>query len=182
MSDYFTQIIAQSNQICDAYKKEYRRFNRLMIGFSAGAIAFMGSMFAPSAGRVPWLMTTGLFLYLLSMGLGLVIEYTCLTRLENTLEKLTEITPSDPPPLGSDDEYMEIPYSLFQALSRDFPSWKLNSQIAAFFLATLLVLLDFLLPNDPGLWDLVKFVFWGVVTAGVAIFIGVLFSKSKTFR
>ena len=70
MSDYFDRVIEQSNNIYDMYREEYRRFNRLMIGFSAAAITFIGSMLAPSAGRVPWFMTTGLLLYLLSIGLG----------------------------------------------------------------------------------------------------------------
>lgn len=179
MSDYFDQIIEQSKHIYDMYREEYRRFNRLMIGFSAGAITFLGSMLAPSAGRVPWFMTTGLLLYLLSIWLGLVIEYTCLTRLEKKLKKLTEVTPSDPPPLGYDDEYMEIPYSFSQALSRDFPAWKLHSQIIAFFLASVSVLLDFLLPSNADVLDILKFVFWGIGVAGVTMVLGVLFSNRR---
>lgn len=179
MSDYFDGVIKQSSNIYDMYREEYRRFNRLMIGFSAAAITFIGSMLAPSAGRVPWFMTTGLLLYLLSIGLGLNIEYTCLKRLESKLKKLAEITPSDTPHLLSDDEYMEMPYSFSQALSRDFPAWKLHTQLIAFFLATASVLLEFLLPSHADTVDILKFVFWGILVAGVTIVIGVAFAERR---
>ncbi len=179
MTDQFDRIIDRSHQTYEEYGEEYRRLNRLIIGFSVGAIAFVGSMFAPSAGRVSWLMTTALILYLLSAWLGLTVEYTVLARLESRLKKLSERVPGDDGPPPSDDEYMEIPFSIFQALSRDFPSWKLHSQITAFFLATVSVLLEFLLPDNPGLWDFVMLGLWGLGLAFGTIFIALLFSQIR---
>ena len=177
MTDQFDRIIDNSKKIYDEYGEEYRRFNRLIIGFSAGAIAVVGTVFDPRG--VSWLMKTALILYLLSLWFGLTVEYTVLTRLKNRLGKLAELVPDDEVSPGSDEEYMEIPFSFFQSLSREFPSWKLHSQIAAFFLATVSVLFDFLLPNNPDLWDLVTLGLWGVGLAIGTIFIGLLFSQIK---
>ncbi len=179
MSDYFNYIIDTSQKTYDEYEEEYRRLNRLIIGFSAGAIAFVGSMFAPSAGRVPWLMTTALILYLLSFWFGLTVEYMLLTRLENRLEKLSQRVPEDEGSPASNDEYMEIPFSIYQSLSHEFPSWKLHSQIVAFFIATVLVLLDFLLPRNPDYLDVVKVVLWGAGLAVGTVFIGLVLSRIR---
>lgn len=179
MTDQFDRIIDRSHQTYEEYGEEYRRLNRLIIGFSVGAIAFVGSMFAPSAGRVSWLMTTALILYLLSAGLGLTVEYTVLARLENRLRNLSERVPGEGPSPISDDEYMEIPFSIFQALSRDFPSWKLHSQITAFFLATVSVLLEFLLPRNADFLDVVGLVGLGTGLTIGTIFIALLFVQIK---
>ncbi|MDE0145207.1 MAG: hypothetical protein OXI53_07050 [Nitrospira sp.] len=179
MMDQFNRIIDRSHQTYEEYGEEYRRLNRLIIGFSVGAIAFVGSMFAPSAGRVSWLMTTALILYLLSAWLGLTVEYTVLARLENRLKKLSERVPGEDASPVSDDEYMEIPFSIFQSLSRDFPSWKLHSQITAFFLATVSVLLEFLLPRNADFLDVVGLVGWGAGLTISTIFIALLFAQIK---
>ena len=177
MSDYFNHIIDTSKKTHNEYGEEYRRLNRLIIVFSAGAIAAVGTVVDPR--DVSWLMKTALILYLLSLGFGLTVEYRVLTRLENRLERLSKRVPEDEGSPLTDEEYMEIPFSYFQSLSREFPSWKLHSQIAAFFLATMLVLLDFLLPRNPDFLDVMVVVLWGAGLTIGTIFIGLLFSQIR---
>ncbi|MCY4613774.1 MAG: hypothetical protein OXB94_09160 [Nitrospira sp.] len=179
MSDYFNYVVQTSQKTYEEYEEEYRRWNRLIIGLSAGAIAFVGSMFSSSAGRIPWLMTTALILYLWSLWFGLTVEYMLLTRLEHRLEKLSQRVPGDEGSSDPNDEYMAIPFSMYQSLSHEFPSWKLHSQIAAFFLATVLVLLAFVLPRDPYYSDFVEVVLWSAVLYIGTVFIGLLLSRIR---
>ena len=177
MTDPFDHIIDASKKTYNAYGEEYRRLNRLLIVFSAGAIAAVGTIFDPRG--VSWLMKTALILYLLSLWFGLTVEYRVLTRLENRLEKLSKRVPGDEAPPRTDDEYMEIPFSYFQSLSREFPSWNFHSQLVAFFIATVAVLLDFLLPRNPYFLDFVTLGLWVAGLTIGTIFIGLLFSQIK---
>ena len=177
MSDYFQRIVQASQETYQEYEEEYRRWNRLLTGLSAGALAFVGSMFSSSTGRIPWLMTTALILYLLSLGFGLTVEYKLLTRLEYRLERLSQRVAGDEGVDDPNDEYMAIPFSMYHSLSHEFPSWKLHSQIASFFLATVLSLLAFVLPRDPYYSDFVEVVLWSVVLWIGIIFIGFMLSR-----
>ena len=153
MMGQFDRIIDRSKQFYDLYGEEYRRFNRLLIVFSAGAIVAVVTVFDPRG--APWLMKTAMILYLVSLGFGLTVEYMVLTRLESSLEKLSKRAPDDDVSPITDEGYMEILFSSLQSLSHKCPPWKLYSQLAAFFLATLAVLLDFLLPRNPDFLDVV---------------------------
>ena len=82
---------------------------------------FIGSMFAPSAGRVSWLMTTALILYLLSAWLGLTVEYTVLTRLENRLKNFLSVFLAMKVLRPLTTNIWEFPFSFLELSSVIFP-------------------------------------------------------------
>ena len=185
MTEDVDRIITNSRTLYDRYGEEYRGFNRLIIGLSAGAVTIVSTVLGNNPGSVTWLMTTGLVLYLLSLSVGLSIEYAFLTQLRKKSQKLADLAPSYESSVATHEEYqqyLELPYTYFKWLSSDFPLWKLHFQIASFLFAVLLVFLDFLLfPNAPSLWDLARLVFAIIGTVIITILIGFLFSKSKSF-
>lgn len=147
MTEDVDRIINNSRTLYDRYGKEYRRFNRLLIGLSAGAVTIVCTVLGKNPGSVTWLMTAGLVLYLLSLSIGLSIEYAFLMQLRNKSQKLADRAPSYESSVGNDEEYqqyLEMPYIYFQGLLTDYPLWKPRFQTVTFFLAPFLLFLDFL--------------------------------------
>lgn len=168
MTDQSDRIIDSSKQIYDLYWENYLTFNRLLIGFSAGAIIVVGTVFDP--GGVSWLIKTALILYLWSLWFGLTVECAIVSRLASRVEVAKRIY---------DDDVSPIPFSVFQRLSHKISFWKLPSQLAAFFLATMSVLFDFLLPRNSDFLDVVGVILWGGGLLIVIIIVGFVASQIR---
>lgn len=158
MTDQPDRMSDRSKEIYDLYWENYLTFNRLLIGFSTGVIVVVGTVFDPRS--VSWLIKTALFFYLWSLWFGLTVEYTIISRLASRAEVAKRIY---------DDDVSPIPFPVFQELYKKISFGKLSSPIAAFFLGTLSLLLDFLLPRKPDFLDVAGVVVWGRVYSSLSL-------------
>ena len=121
-------------QLYNESSEEYGRLIRLLIGLSAGAVTILSGIFNEH-GYLSWLVIGSLILHLVSLCLGLSMQYWLMKRPKDELEKMVSLLEK-----GDGVQFVHTKTKTLSLLLQErTPIRLLLSQIATFLVALCLL-------------------------------------------